>query len=133
MLLLKRRIELRMIKFTLKQMGILEAILKFTISVLWGFIFHGIIKCILLNKKEGLIPPPQVICERGITLLLLLINYFFFFFFLGIKIVSWRENFFICLHLDRISVRRFKLVALSASKMNTASVIQVSQNLAPGK
>ena len=58
---------------------------------------------------------------------------YFFFFFLGSKIVSWRENFLMCLHLDKISVRRFKLVVRFASNINIASVIQVSQYFAPGK
>ena len=45
----------------------------------------------------------------------------------------WRECFLLCMHLVRISVLWFKHVRLSASRINNFSVMQVSQNLAPGK
>jgi hypothetical protein len=47
--------------------------------------------------------------------------------------VLWRECFLLCMHLVRISVLWFKHVRLSASRINNFSVMQVSQNLAPGK
>ena len=45
----------------------------------------------------------------------------------------WSECFLLCMHLVRISVLWFKHVRLSASRINSFSVMQVSQNLAPGK
>ena len=45
----------------------------------------------------------------------------------------WSECFLMCTHLVRISVLWFKHVRLSTSRINSFSVMQVSQNLAPGK
>jgi hypothetical protein len=73
--------------------------------------------------------------ERGLLKSSIAVNFFFLFFrlFLGSKIVLWSECFLLCMHLVRISVLWFKHVRLSASRINNFSVMQVSQNLAPGK
>ena len=83
-------------------------------------------------KKRILFPLHQTLW-REVYCKCFIVNNYFFLFFLGSKIVSWRVNFFLCLHFVSISVRRFKHVFRSASRISIFSVIHVSQYLAPGK